>query len=101
MKSASVTEVKNNLSKYLEQVKNGEAVLITERGVVIARIESVRTRQDKTADEARLARLERAGVITRGRGPIPAELINASRPKLKKGASAVEALLDERRRSRR
>ena len=84
MKSASVTEVKNNLSKYLDLVKEGESVLITERGVAVARIESVRGRQDKTADEARLARLERAGVITRGRGPIPMELINAPRPKLKK-----------------
>jgi len=57
--------------------------------------------QDKTADEARLARLERAGVITRGRGPIPMELINAPRPKLKKGVSVVEALLEERRKSMR
>ena len=101
MKTASVTDVKNNLSKYLEQVKSGEPVLITERGVVIARIESVRTRQDPAADEARLTRLERAGVIQRGRGAIPTDLIKASRPKLKKGVSAVEALLDERRGSTR
>ena len=101
MKSASVTDIKNNLSKYLELVKNGEPVLITERGIAIARIESVRAQQGETADEARLARLERAGVIKRGRGPIPEEFINASRPKLQKDVSAVEALLDERRNSTR
>ena len=67
MKAASVTEVKNNLSKYLELVKNGESVLITERGVIIARIESVRTQHGEAADQARLSRLERAGAILRGR----------------------------------
>src|SRR5438445_208077 len=101
MKTASVTDEKNNLSKYLEQVKNGEPVLITERGVVIARIESMRARQDKTADEARLARLERAGVIPRGRGHIPQWLIDKAPVKLKKGVSVVQALLDERYESER
>src|SRR5882672_3307514 len=101
MKSASVTDVKNNLSKYLELVKNGEAVLITERGIAIARIESVRARQDETADEARLARLERAGVIKRGRGPIPQWLIDKAPVKVAEGVSALQALLDERYSSQR
>jgi prevent-host-death family protein len=96
MKSASVTDMKNNLSKYLELVKNGEPVLITERGVTIARIESVRARQDKTADAARLARLERAGIIRRGGGPVPKWLIEKTPVKLKKGVSVVQALLEER-----
>ena len=100
MKTASVTDVKNNLSKYLERVKNGEPVLITERGVVIARIESVRAQQGKTADHARLARLERAGVIRRGR-PIPQWLIDKAPVKLEKGVSVVQALLDERHESER
>ena len=100
MKTASVTEVKNNLSRYLELVKTGEPVLITERGVVIARIESVRARQDKAADEARLARLERTGVIRRGR-PIPQEFLEKQPLKLPVGVSVVEALLEERRSSRR
>ena len=96
MKSASVTDMKNNLSKYLELVKNGEPVLITERGVTIARIESVRARQDKTADSARLARLERSGIIRRGGGPVPKWLIEKTPVKLKKGVSVVQALLEER-----
>lgn len=95
MKSASVTDIKNNLSKYLELVKNGESVLITERGITVARIESVRAQQGKTADEARLARLERAGVIRRGR-PIPQWLIDKAPVKLAKEVSVVQALLDER-----
>jgi prevent-host-death family protein len=36
--SAGVKEVKNNLSRYLDRVKSGEEVLITERGRPVARI---------------------------------------------------------------
>src|SRR5438045_7605682 len=99
MKTASVTDVKNHLSKYLEQVKNGEPVLITRRGMVIARIESVRAPQGTTADQARLARLERTGVIRRGR-PISQSLIDEPPVKLPKGVSVLEALLDDRRSGR-
>jgi antitoxin (DNA-binding transcriptional repressor) of toxin-antitoxin stability system len=38
MISAGIKNLKNNLSKYLYQVKKGEDILITERGKVIARI---------------------------------------------------------------
>ncbi len=38
MISAGVKELKNNLSRYLSQVKKGEDILITERGKAIARI---------------------------------------------------------------
>jgi prevent-host-death family protein len=35
---AGIKEVKNNLSRFLSQVKAGEEVLITERGKPVARI---------------------------------------------------------------
>ena len=38
MISAGIRELKNNLSRYLSRVKNGEDILITERGKAIARI---------------------------------------------------------------
>jgi prevent-host-death family protein len=99
MKTASVTEVKNGLSKFLELVKNGEAILITDRGVPVARIESVRSDQNETGEQARLSRLERAGLLRRGR-PISRRLLSAAPAALKTGASAVEALLEERRAGR-
>ena len=37
MISASIRELKNNLSRYLSFVKKGEDVLITDRGRAIAR----------------------------------------------------------------
>ena len=38
MITAGIKEVKNNLSRYLAQVKAGKEILITERGKPVARI---------------------------------------------------------------
>ena len=38
MISTGIKELKNNLSRYLSQVKKGEDILVTERGKAIARI---------------------------------------------------------------
>ena len=38
MIQAGIKEIKNNLSRYLARVKDGEEVMITERGKPIARI---------------------------------------------------------------
>lgn len=97
MKSASVTEARNNLSALLDQVKEGQTVLITEHGVPVARLEPVRQIKNKNAEEARLADLERRGiVIRRGTGKIPKWIIDTPPPKLPKGMSLLKALLEER-----
>ena len=44
-----------------------------------------------------VARLERAGVLKRGSGVVPVELLRTPGPTPKKGASIVDALLEERR----
>lgn len=38
MHTAGIKDIKNNLSRYLERVKSGEEILITDRGKPIARI---------------------------------------------------------------
>lgn len=97
MKTASITEAKNGLSALLDQVKAGESVLITDRGVPVARIEPVSAADDT---EAWLLRLERKGLIRRGNGMPPDELLRRMaeipRPRLPEGMSVVEALLEER-----
>lgn len=97
MRTATVTEAKNGLSALLDQVKAGESVIITDRGVPVARIEPMTAADD---DEAWLQRLERKGVIRRGNGMPPDELLRRMReiprPTLPEGMSAVEALLEER-----
>lgn len=38
MKAVGIRELKNRLSEYLRLVKNGESVLVTDRGVVVAEL---------------------------------------------------------------
>jgi len=94
VKRASISEAKNKLSALIDQVKNGETIVITDRGRPVARLEPV---AGSEADEDRIARLERAGVIRRGKNTGAIQEILSTPPiRLKSGASVLQALLDER-----
>ena len=97
MKKASITEAKNNLSALIDRVKGGSPVLIVDRGRPVARLEAV---SGLAAEDDRLARLVRDGVVRPARGVTSKAVLAAQPPRAKKGASAVRALLDERRESR-
>jgi prevent-host-death family protein len=92
---ASITEAKNKLSALLDRVRAGESVLIVDRGIPVARIDSVHT------DDARIARLERAGILRPPRSSerVPVEALapgeqRSGRPSL------LDAVLEERREGR-
>ena len=73
MKTAAVAQLKAELSRYLSRVKAGEGVLITERGVVIARIVpggSIGKDEQRWGDLERQG-LMRLGSITRRRTGTP------------------------------
>jgi prevent-host-death family protein len=95
---ATITEAKNRLSALLDQVRAGESVLIVDRGVPVARLESVITTD--TDSSGRLARLERAGAVRSARKPPPTELLSQQPPSARRGASAVAALIQDRREGR-
>ena len=97
MTTASVTEAKNNLSKLLKKVRQGESVLILDRNVPVARLEPLPPGSGK-ADEAKLLDLERRGLLKRGTGKVPKDFWTRPLPKFKK--SVVQALLDERSEAR-
>jgi len=97
MKTATITEAKNGLSALIDQVKAGQSVLILDRGVPVARLEPIASDPDQTG---RLERLERAGIVRRGSRPSPVKRILKPGPRLAKGASLLEALLEERRSGR-
>jgi prevent-host-death family protein len=94
MKKASITEAKNNLSALIDSVKGGSPVLIVDRGRPVARLEAVSTRSD---DDGRLSRLIREGIVRPARRSPPKELFATKPPRLKRGASGVRTLLEERR----
>lgn len=97
MKSAAIAELKANLSKYLGQVKAGEQVLVTERGVPVAKLVPVESRNKDLSGH--LQDLEKAGLAVIGSGKIPKSFWEWRRPADPKGR-AVKSLIDERSRER-
>jgi prevent-host-death family protein len=95
---ATVTEAKNRLSALIDHVRGGESVLIVDRGTPVARLESAVGAD--TDPEGRIARLHRAGALRPARKPPAAAVLTSSPLHSAHGASAVSALLDERRSGR-
>ena len=98
MKKASISEAKNMLSALIDGVKGGSPVLIVDRGRPVARLEPVGASLGGGDD--RLSRLVRQGVVRPARGVAAKAVLTTSPPRAKGGASALEALLDERRTGR-
>ena len=63
MCTVGVKELKNNLTQYLRRTKQGEEVIITERGTPIALIQPIRSADKAVSLEAKLARLAAQGVV--------------------------------------
>ena len=88
--------MKNNLSRYLEYVRGGGTVLILDRDLPVARIVPLQHSAPAAGDDdTRLARLERRGLIRRGKGGLPEWLGRRKPPRLR--GSVLRDLLDERR----
>lgn len=98
MRKASITEAKNNLSALIDRVKAGATVLIVDRGRPVARLEPVTGLGPD--DDTRLARLLRDGVVRPAHSRLPRSFFATKPPRMKRGASGVRALLDERREGR-
>lgn len=97
MKTTTITDAKNGLSALIDLVRAGESVVITDRGRAVAMIEPIGSVPDATG---RLLRLQRAGLVRVGTAAPPLDLLRTPPPPLSSGASAVQALLDERRSGR-
>lgn len=98
MKTASITEAKNNLSALIDGVKGGSPVLIVDRGRPVARLEPVGA--PAGTDPGRLDRLVRDGLVRPARHVTPKVVFSTPPPRARGTASGVRALLDERRSGR-
>jgi prevent-host-death family protein len=94
METATITEVKNGLSALIDRVKAGESIVVTDRGIPVAVIEPV---TEHVGLDDRFRRLERAGIITRGKSPVPLELLRTPGPTPQGGVGLVDAVIEERR----
>ncbi len=88
--NVGVKELRENLRSYLERVKDGDEVIVTERGKPVARLVA------RESDEALHDRLVRQGTITRAQRP--KQPIDVSRlPKLPPGPSLSDIVVAMRR----
>ena len=99
MKKASITEAKNNLSALIDGLKNGSPVLIVDRGRPVARLEAVSGAQ-QGEEQGKLLRLVREGFVRPRRNALPRGIVKTSPPRAAGGATALGALLEERREGR-
>ena len=91
-RAASVVNLKARLSEYLRLVKAGREVVITERGVPVARLMPL---DDTERKSSRRLRLAREGSLKPGRGRVPRLLQEAPKGD-RLGTQVLDALLADR-----
>jgi prevent-host-death family protein len=64
MSTVVVKQLKDRLTQYLRHTKQGEEVIVTERGTPIALIQPIKGANKAASLEARLARLAARGRVT-------------------------------------
>ena len=95
---ATISEAKNQLSALLDRVRAGESIQIVDRGIPVARLESAIGRDLET--DGKIARLQRAGAVRAALRQPATHLLSEAPPRARRGASAVQALVEERRAGR-
>ncbi len=85
-----IRDLRNALSRWIERVKRGEEVVVTDHGKPVAILSAPKAPKKARSEEEHLARLEAAGLLRRGTGwkkmePIPLE-----------GIDLAAAILEER-----
>jgi prevent-host-death family protein len=93
MGSVGIKELKNRLSHYIRRAKQGEELVVTERGKPVALIQALHSAVAVTTREARLARLAAQGAATLPDRK-PSRAIRATRIR---GKPVSRIILEERR----
>ena len=94
MVHAKIGQLKNHLSRYLDLVRAGDEVLVLDRDRPVARIVPLDAAAPTPgADKARVARLERNGLIRRGTAERPAWL-GKRRPVRLRGSLLADLLAE-------
>jgi prevent-host-death family protein len=96
MAVAKLSDVKNDLSRYVARVRRGERVLILVRGVPVAEIVPIEAGGSPADHDAELRDLERRGIIRRGKGGIEAEILKPG-PRPHGGRPTSQLVIDDRR----
>lgn len=92
MKKADISKLKASLSEYLLRIKSGEEVIVTKRGLPIAKLVPI-SPSGIILEE--LQEMQKAGLVSIGKGKLPKDFWALPRPLDPKG-SVLQALLEER-----
>jgi prevent-host-death family protein len=90
--TASIADVKARLSEYVRRVKAGNEVIVTERGVPVARLTGLEPAERRATRRERLAR---TGAVRAGKGRVRRALQSAPAGE-PAGADVLAALVAER-----
>ena len=93
MKQAKISDLKNNLSRYLDLVRQGETIQILDRDIPIALITSI-SGSKGFSQQDRLKQMERKGLVRTGKTALLKSILDAPPPGKKTGA--LRAMLEER-----
>ncbi len=94
MREAKISEVKNQLSRYLSLVRRGESVRILDRSTPVAMLVPLSHPAAEGSSDAALVQLERKGLIRRGTGRMDRAILDRDPPG--ESAGVLQALLEER-----
>jgi prevent-host-death family protein len=97
MKTAGVADLKARLASYLKLVKSGSEILVTDRGVPIAKLVPIDAARKRATRRQRLAA---AGLLTLGKGPLPRAILKPPAGDPGIGQGVLAALLAEREEGR-
>ena len=87
---------RRNLSSLIDSLKSGSPVLIVDRGRPVARLEPATVGGEDDGD-GRLSRLVRDGLVRPARAAPSRSLFSRQPPRADAGASALDALIEDRR----
>jgi prevent-host-death family protein len=94
-KAVGIRELKTHLSRYVQEVKGGDEILVPERGKIIARLVPVEAHSDAARFQSLLLKLSAEGQIILPR--IHKKAARPARRKKMKGTPFSDAVLEDRR----
>jgi len=106
MIQVSISDAKRTLSSLIDRAKAGESIILLDRGIPVARIETARTSAEEGNNKGgRIARLYRAGTVATPRSTVSEKrslltILEDAPPTPATGASLLDALLEERKERR-
>jgi antitoxin (DNA-binding transcriptional repressor) of toxin-antitoxin stability system len=95
VREAKISDVKNRFSRYLALVRMGETVRILDRDRPVAQLVPIGNPvAGRSVGAEALAEMERKGLIRRGSGRLPADVLRTDPPG--RSCGVLDALLRER-----